>query len=336
MGGQWTAWMIIRELWCNALDEGGQLKDTVNDNYISGEEGKTTFFIQITPEIQSVIDDWKKYFIQGFEPLWENENYGIHYNSDNERLCLYKNGVLIYQHPHIKSLFCYDIKGAEINELREFKGIVSYEILRALEKPSKEVVSYFFNNVTKEHYEGSELDYDWFTQFADIWREALGGRRVISEGGYTHYEERGIVVDYTNVIELPKKVYQALTKRFEGVGALAVSDNNTDFYEAETIELRNKVNSCIEILISSGYNLLENCIIKLGFFQEKTIHVSANRNKKHMLISESSKALTDEQLCSLIVEHNEYLKVRYSKDKRDYTKHFIDLYTKSIMSKNLV
>jgi hypothetical protein len=30
MGAEWSAWMIIRELWCNALDEGGSIKDVVS------------------------------------------------------------------------------------------------------------------------------------------------------------------------------------------------------------------------------------------------------------------------------------------------------------------
>lgn len=333
MGEQWSAWMIIRELWCNALDEGDQSKSIVYDSEpLDGEEGKTTFFIQITQDIQAVIDGWDKYFIQKFKPIWENENYAIHHNEGKENLCLYKNGVLIYQHPNIKSLFVYDIKKADINELREFRGMVGYEIIKALEKPSKEVISYFLNNVTEEHYEGCELDYDWFTQFADVWRETIGDRKVIGRGGYTSYEEGGVVVDYTNIIQLPKRVYLKLTKQFEGVGALAISDDKTEFYEIESGEIKSKVNDCLNLLTDAGYAMADGISIQVGFFNDKSVRVSTNKSKKCLLISELAKTMTNEDLCCLLVENNECLKLNIEKNSTALAKHFIKLYMKEILS----
>src|SRR5690606_33754203 len=71
MGGQdWKPWTIIRELWCNALDQGGESRDVTTEP--SGEENKTSFFVQITPDFQNVIDNWSSYFIHGVTPLFEN------------------------------------------------------------------------------------------------------------------------------------------------------------------------------------------------------------------------------------------------------------------------
>lgn len=335
MGLQWSAWMILRELWCNALDEGGQEKDVVNDEKgLSGMEGTTTFFIQITPELQEVLDNWGKYFIQDEEPIWENDLYAIYHNTRKEKLCLYKNGVLIYQHPETISLFRYDIKTAEINELREFKGMVHYSVLNALENPNSDVTTYFLHNIKEEYFEGSELDYDWFARFADTWRAAIGGGRIIGTGGFRSYDNYGVEVDLSNVIELPKKVYQYLTKRFEGVGALAMSDDNTEFYETSLPDLEGKVNYCIELLKGKGYTLSEACKIKYGFFPNKELKIAANREKKWLMISDTIKSLQTEAMCSLIIENNEYITLNCSKDSIYYREHFINLYARALLSKN--
>ena len=60
------------------------------------------------------------YFVHDVEPLFESTNYRIYPGSGT--LKLYKQGVLIYEDKTQNSLFRYDSRGAEINELREFKG----------------------------------------------------------------------------------------------------------------------------------------------------------------------------------------------------------------------
>ena len=189
MGLEWSAWMILRELWCNALDEGNAVKQIESNSDVSlleGSEGNTTFFIQINDDINYVLGNWSDYFIVNETPLFENDDYGIYKNEG--RLKLYKQGVLIYQHPDIDSLLKYDIKNASINELREFKGSVSAEMFSALRNPNKETISYFFNNVKEELYEGSQMDYDWFSNFASIWKDTVGDRKI---GYYSSSSERG-------------------------------------------------------------------------------------------------------------------------------------------------
>jgi len=44
MGEDWKAWMIVREIWCNALDEGGAKKDITS--LVEGAEGTTTFLFR--------------------------------------------------------------------------------------------------------------------------------------------------------------------------------------------------------------------------------------------------------------------------------------------------
>lgn len=333
MGQQWTAWMIIRELWCNALDEGQPFKAVVTETELIGEGNKTSFYLQLTPEMQLVLDEWNNYFIQNQVPISENDKYAIYINNKETNLRLYKHGVLIYSHPsEQKSLFCYDVKSAEINELREFKGYVSYEIYKALESPSKEAVSYFLNHITDKHYEGSELDYDWFSSFGDIWREAVGDNKISKSGDSGYYNDQGIAVDFSNVIELPKKVYTALIKDFEGIGALALTDDNTEFYETADYEIEEKVNECINALLAGNYILNPDTIIRYGVFREHTRKHSANRNKKTIMISEVCKSLTQLELAQIIIEGNEYVHLNENKDSPKFFRHFISLYARQLLT----
>lgn len=332
IGQDWVAWMIIRELWCNALDEGGYKKDVVYDETaLQGEENKTTFYIQLTPEIQDVIDNWGQYFIHNDSPLWENEDYAIYENRSGGKLKLYKNGVLIYLHPHTESLFYYDIKGADINEMREFKGSVSYAIFEALKEPNNETISYFLNNIKEAHYEGSELDYNWFTSFKNIWKETLEGKKIARYGDRGYYSENGVDVDFSNVIELPKRTYEALVKDFEGIGVLAMADDKAEFYEVPNSLLKEKVAECINKLAGYGYHFDSSIRIKFGMFNKTNKKAAANRKNKQIMISEACQKLSSLSIINLLIENEVYILNGLEKETPAYYKYFIDRYTRQLL-----
>lgn len=332
MGLQWDAWMIIRELWCNALDEGGYVKDTVTS--ISGLEGKTTFYIQITPEIQNVIDNWRSYFIHNYEPLWENEKYAIHINKSGGPLQIYKNGVLIYQNTDLKSLFLYDIKQADINELREFRGSVHWEVMKALENPGKDVISYFFNNINNECFEGAELEYDWYTSFASIWKETIGQRRIAESGSRGYYLEHGAEIDFSNVLELPQKVYKALIKSFEGLGVLAMSDSKVEFYKVEKTSAQESISECLSVLSNAGYQYDTEIVFEHGIFKDPKRLAASARKGKIVMVSELFTGQSFEDRCSILVEEIEYIQSGFNRDDQRYSKHFVNLYTRQLLATN--
>lgn len=336
MGNQWNAWMIIRELWCNALDEGGEHKSIVNEDSLTGDESKTTFYIQLSADIQFVLDNWGNYFIHNQQPLWENSLYAIYANRGAGKLKLYKHGVLIYQHPNTESLFYYDVKMATINELREFQGVTSYEVFQALSDPGKEVISYFLQNVKESHYEGSELDFHWFTNFAETWRDVIGSNKIAKYGDREYYGSSGVDVDFSNVIQLPKKVYAALVKEFEGVGALAMADDKSEFYELPSPLLNEKINQAIEMLSVSGYSINPDIRIKFGLFRDLNKTCSANKNKQTIMFAEATLKLSLTDIANLLVENNEYITSKLDKDSTSFYRHFISLYTGEILAKNAV
>lgn len=329
MGREWTAWMIVRELWCNALDEKGESRDVVyGEDKLIGQLNTTTFYIQINSAIQDVLDNWYKYFVKTDQYMWDNHNYGIFPNGDEGKLRLYKHGVLIYEHPSVNSLFCYDIKNADINELREFKGLLHYEVFNALREPNQDVIAYFLDNIHEDDYEGSELDYSWFSTFAGIWRNTIGDRRLISSG--SNWTE-GVETNFEKVIHLPKKVYKALTKAFEGLGVLARTDNDADFYEAKLPETEQKVSECKSVLENAGYEFKKGLIIKIGIFSEPHLKHATSRDRKTIMLSDLVKGLSDENLMAILVEENEFIATGSNKKEPTYHRHIISKYVAQLL-----
>lgn len=138
-GYQWQAWQALREIWCNAIDEGEHSKTTVDArSKITGAAGVTKFYIEQTKDIAEVLDKWDSYFLNAY-PLFENDKVAIYPNT-TDKLKLYKNGVLILDSEYYKSIYNYDLKTTELNELRQYQGYHAYDIGEAILQSNREVV----------------------------------------------------------------------------------------------------------------------------------------------------------------------------------------------------
>lgn len=136
-GDQWQAWEIVRELWCNAKDEGKERKKITDEgSVISGDVGRTSIYIELTEDIQNVVNNWELYF-NNRRPLFENERFAI-YKSNGDKCRIYKNKVLIKELEN-SSLFDYDFKSASLNELRQYMGYYPSDVLRSILNSSQEV-----------------------------------------------------------------------------------------------------------------------------------------------------------------------------------------------------
>lgn len=133
MGPDWEPWFVIREIYCNALDEGGtQVVPMVSD--LRGVEGKTRFYIGITTEIEPVITNWAGYFSYDRIDLVE-ELPGIKlYLPKGDGLRVYRRGVLIHYDKSENAVFDYDVTDAPINESRTLKDhwLFSYNLEKQL------------------------------------------------------------------------------------------------------------------------------------------------------------------------------------------------------------
>lgn len=104
LGRDWEPWMVLRELGCNALDEGG-IFGLAHENAtpLLPEEGFTTITV-LWDELETAYAQRKDLFIEG-EPLWKSEHLRI---LPGPSAHLFYRGVRVLQLPK-PSLFTYDV-----------------------------------------------------------------------------------------------------------------------------------------------------------------------------------------------------------------------------------
>lgn len=182
-GYQWEAWEAIREIWCNAKDEVKYVKNVKDYNSFASLKGKkdwTTFYIEVTEEIGKVIENWSDHFVTE-KPIFENSEYAVFKNKPESLGRIYKNGILVkvLDKP---SLYNYDLKNAELNELRQYLGTPTSSIEKILLNSCPEVSKGFISFLSekkdkrKDYFEGS-LDFSWiFTPVpSEVLRENFKG-----------------------------------------------------------------------------------------------------------------------------------------------------------------
>lgn len=325
MGMEWSAWTIIRELWCNALDEGGAHRSFTA--VPQAEEGCTVFYIQETAEIKEVMDNWSKYFVHEVEPVFTSESNAIYPGGDSLRI--YKNGVLIKEEKG-KALFSYDMKNAPINELREYNGSISYPIFKCLQYADVKTITTFLESVTAEHFE-SEADYAWYENFGPTWKEAIGNAKLIHPEALQTIQEREVKIDTSGMIVVPETIYKALTKQFKGIGALRVADKVSEFYETYSSDSNEKIQQGLVVLEEAGYNFSPELRFVFGVFGDKATWARVNLDTKEVLISENiaDKSLFD--VITTLIEENEHFKTGHTDCSRAFQQHFIDMYANQIL-----
>lgn len=332
MGEDWDAWMIIRELWCNALDEGGAEKEVTDT--LTPAEGKTSFYIQVDKQVSDVLSKWNKYFIHGQEALYSDGTYSIYPAS--EKLRIYKQGVLIYESEKEKSVFSYDVANASINELREFKGSISCEIAHSLHSANEKVATYFLENVTEQHFEGT-MDYEWYLpKWSDAWVNVIGTGKLIYQKVIDDAKARGISIDEGGLIVVPKSVYKALTAQFKGIGALRINSKVGEFYENHNLPMEDKIKQCLTILEHCNYVMHPDLEFRYGFFEDKTVLARVCMDTKVVYISNTLLQGPLFQTIGMLIEENEHFNTGYTDHTREFQQHFIDLYTRALLAKHEV
>jgi hypothetical protein len=331
MGADWEAWMIIRELWSNALDEGGADRSVTMNTY--GEAGKTVFYIQIDKHIQAVLDEWQKYFLHGIEPWFESHSFAIYPGGKGRRI--YKNGILIDENKDVNAMFAYDIKYASLNELREFKGSHEYEITSALVDANDRVIEYFLENLTEEFYEGKELSFDWWHKFSASWERVIGNAKIIHPKALEHLKESGAEIP-SNLLVVPELLYKALAKQSERVSALRIADKIGEFFEDHSVEAESKLKQGLVILEACGYHVHPELTFVFGYFGDKRILGKVSMNEKKVYISNTVLQASLHSVVATLLEESEHFATGMTDCSREFQQHFINLYTRELLSKHKI
>ena len=126
-GVEWKVRDAIREIWSNAIDEGGALRGIGDMNLL---EGHTTIGIELKGEVEDMVEAWDKYFVHGVSEIHENAFGRIISQSLPN---FYRRGIWICEDRERCGLFSYDFKDIDLPESRKIKthstSYATYEVL---------------------------------------------------------------------------------------------------------------------------------------------------------------------------------------------------------------
>lgn len=346
MGKDWEPWMIIREIYSNALDEGEAYYQVVDE--IKKEiENTTVFYIGLDNDFLKVINNWDKYFIQAKIPMWEDINYKLYPEEGNFRI--YKQGILVYEDESINSIFNYDIRNCKLNELREYQGSLSLDCASVLNSINdKKTIEYFLESmhlVEKDRVKGKKVesvveetfDLEWSSiGFRnDAWREVLDKVKVIDFDSYQKLKEKANF-DLREVLILPKNFFKRFTKFYKTVGAVRTIEEIGSFFEIISDTLFQKVKKAREILEQCNYHIHPELSFIFGEFGSKNTLARVDLDEKLIYISSKIENISMFELIAILIEENEHFQTGLHDETRGFQQHFINLYTKSLLDKNKV
>jgi hypothetical protein len=343
MGPDWKAWMIIRELWCNALDETDPMISVVNEEEIDAVEGYTTFYIQMITDFIQVHREWSKYFIHDRQPMFRTKDGDLAvYAANSQSLMFYKQGVLIREYDistqdrKYQPVFAYDQKYAKINELREFMGTLSQEVTKILSSITDEdTIRYFYENVNENSCEAT-MDLNWWNEWSPAWSTALQGRKLIHPELVQQLTDKGILIDLNTVYVVPKNVYKIVTGQFKETSAVIVTGTQgSEFIEKFSEACQLKIDRALMLLASSGYEMTPGITYHYGYFTDDKTLARVDKLMKIVYVSNVHADRDMFDVMTMLVEENEHIKTGYADQTRAFQQHFIDLYVNAITEKTI-
>ena len=216
----WSAWKVVREIVCNAIDEGNW--NIVNKtDIVQSKPGYTRAYLEINRDLLAVIDEWDKYFTFDREGvLFENEHGKIITNLYPNKQLIYRKGVLVFEND-APALFSYDLYNVAITEDRVIKDThranVEVSLLVAA-CDSGRVIGNILNAFEKDvtTYETKNLSFDsWFAsrnyKFSEAWMDRIGDRKILIRG---RDEIRAQRLPANEYIMLNEDLGKALIKAF--------------------------------------------------------------------------------------------------------------------------
>lgn len=118
MGPQWTAWMAIREIVSNAIDEGGysyKITRKYSERFMS--DSTTTICLSLNDELQNIMDNFDDYFSFDKTPDFTYSYGKIFLKQELSPLVIYRKGIKCYNTEFL-SYFDIDFNDIKINESR--------------------------------------------------------------------------------------------------------------------------------------------------------------------------------------------------------------------------
>lgn len=319
-GIDWEPWFAIREIYSNALDEGGTMKTVTAKK---PEKDTTKIYVDPTaPQLQEVFGNWGMYFSTGRNIVDQNE-YGkaLAKIAGQTEFTVFRKGIRTYKNKS-KSLFDYDLTQLDINESRvaKYSWQAKERSAQILAHGNIETVRRFI--ALSKDYANRNSYAEWENEFWDFvsarftgaWLEAIGDRQLVpaDQEGQFEVTQRHLV--------LPNRLIKKL-KDFFG-DALSVYGQDVGKYTVVKVEDMSSVEKELEKLNHAGFDFDIEDVFMVKFADKQ--HLGLAENGKVYISSDLLKPAGLIGLGPCLLEEIIHCKTGMSDNTRELQSYLID------------
>lgn len=350
MGPTWKeTWFVLREIYCNALDEQGCMivKETEN---VNPSAGKTRIYIQLTPDLQKVLDNWDAYFSSDREVLYQQENVytsslgssDLKGNPSRQTVRVYHktDGVMFRKgvrvHTNKSYLYDYEFQGVNINEDRTASHgyMIDYVIVNLMSSfVSADYVASVLRTGEEDTY---PLEYSAIRstknddRFSPEWIEFSQKYLLVLEeksGKYVEQIQRSqrehllIPNHFAKLLkkEQPSVEIVGMDKQIGEIGYCAVE---------HTPKMAYLLKDVMKGLAELNYNI--NYPVEIVSFDDDTILGRADIHNKNIYLSERVFDMGRREIAMTLIEENEHIKSGHGDETRAFQTHLISSWLKNM------
>jgi hypothetical protein len=315
MGKDWEFWQAIREIYCNAIDEGGCSMDFVQT--IQPVESETHFYIDTKKDVMEFVSNYDNYFAFNKKVLFEC-SYGRILEKTGEKANIYRKGINCFKTDKT-STFDYDFTDIDIDENRLVKYFwqVEEKVWRLIYQcDNKEIIlQVLHNSANHEYLEASLSDYSTISSaMSDAFKDCLKETRLapIGYAGLLKPDE------VQNHIIIPTKIFQSVRGVLgdNNVGDKFKVNNTGAFYREIESSLLDEatIKKAIEFLKEVKFEM--NYSIKTAIFDNK--EVMGTVDGENIILSDICIEKGVNEVINTMIE--EFIHLKY--DVRDETRDF--------------
>lgn len=323
-GINWQPWFAIREIYSNALDEGGSMEVT---DSITPEAGKTKIYVEMSDKLGDISRNWQAYFTMKREALEEikvGDNwYRILPKREGEtQFTLFRRGIRVAKAGNIDSLFDYDVSKVSINESRvvehDWEG--RQRAAEALAQATDaSIISMFVRSWTQPLLEHEDrfwyylFDDNWMlnasNSFSPTWLEVLKPYRLVPSNMTGFY---GVT---TKTIGLPEKLLDRLYKQFGD--ELTIEGKSKQHYMIVSEVFPEQFEQVFSLLSAAGFGF-EKSLIKVGKFRDYDVKGAWDRDAGIIVLAEDTINWSENQKAELLLEEILHAESGYSDNTREF------------------
>lgn len=350
MGPTWTQdWFVLREIYCNALDESSCLLVPETD-IVQPSVGKTRIYIELTPSLKKVSANWENYFsIERSPEFSANEVYtcfiGQTDGATRQKVSVYnktdgvlfRRGIRVYEDKEL--LYDYGLEHVDINEDRTAKhgsgmGHMVRNLMASLASETyvKTVLRCAVDD--KKPYEYTALTGEVHDRFSEKWIEFSKSNLLVNREKSGKYAQQ-INETAKEVFFIPAYFARQIKKQLPDCAILGMGNVIGDF-SYHDVEVTPKMAYLIKEVLSSlsQINYKIRYDIHVVEFDKAHIMGHADMKEKKILIAASTFDKGRREIALTIMEENEHLRSGAPDESRVFETHLISEWLKSMEESN--